>query len=59
MRRLFQLREMGIIINDLNAFVAPHIEEYIREDDKIHLTDEGIMACAKEVVELIHKYEGE
>ncbi len=53
------LEEMGIIINDLNAFVAPHIEEYIREDDKIHLTEEGILACAEEVVGVIHKYEGE
>ena len=49
----------NIIINDLNAVVAPHIEEYIREDDNIHLTEEGILACAKKVVGVIQKYEGE
>lgn len=47
------LKEMGIIINDLNAFVTPNIETFIRKDDNIHLTDEGIDACAKEVADFI------
>ena len=49
------LRDMGIIINDLHSYVYPHIDEYIREDDKIHLTDAGIDACAEKVAEVIRE----
>ncbi|MBE6778172.1 MAG: SGNH/GDSL hydrolase family protein [Ruminococcaceae bacterium] len=51
-----RLREMGIIINDLNAFVKPHMATYIREDDRVHLTEAGIDACAAEVVRMIKQY---
>lgn len=44
------LSEMGILINDLHSVVAPNINKYIREDDKIHLTDEGVEVCAKKVI---------
>ena len=47
------LRELGVKINDLNSFVYPHIFEYVREDDKMHLTDMGIDAVANEVAALI------
>lgn len=47
------LEEMGIQINDLYSVVKPNIEEYIRQDDKIHLTEKGIMACAEKVAEAI------
>ncbi|MBO4941767.1 MAG: SGNH/GDSL hydrolase family protein [Clostridia bacterium] len=47
------LSEMGVLINDLHSVVAPDINKYIREDDKIHLTDEGIEVCAKKVIESI------
>lgn len=47
------LKEMGIEINDLNSLVKPHIYEYIREDDKIHLNEKGIDACADQVVKFI------
>ena len=47
------LRELGVKINDLNSFVYPHIFEYVREDDKMHLTDMGIDAVAGEVAALI------
>ncbi len=47
------LSEMGIIINDLHSVVVPDINKYIREDDKIHLTDEGVEICAKKVIETI------
>ncbi|MBQ8658228.1 MAG: SGNH/GDSL hydrolase family protein [Clostridia bacterium] len=50
-----KLKEMGIVLNDLNALVKPHIYEYIREDDKIHLTEKGIEACAKQVAACIVK----
>ena len=48
-----KLQEMGIEINDLNALVSQDILKYIREDDKIHLTDEGIAVCAEQVVKVI------
>ena len=48
-----KLRAMGIEINDLNALVKPHIYEYIRDDDKIHLSDAGIEACARQVADFI------
>ena len=48
-----KLQEMGIEINDLNAVVSQDILKYIREDDKIHLTDAGIEVCAKQVVKAI------
>ena len=47
------LSEIGVKINDLNAFVRPNIFEYVREDDKMHLTDKGIEACSKEVADCI------
>jgi hypothetical protein len=47
------LRDMGLEINDLHALVEPHISEYIREDDKLHLTEAGAKACAEQVVKAI------
>ena len=48
-----KLQEMGIEINDLYSLVNQDILKYIREDDKIHLTDEGIAMCAAQVVKVI------
>lgn len=50
------LRDMGIVINDLHAFVNPHIDEYIC-DDRIHLTEEGARACARQIVSAIRDAE--
>ena len=50
------LSEMGILINDLHSVVAPKNEEYIC-DDKIHLTEEGAIACAEQVVSAIREAE--
>ena len=47
------LREKGILINDLHALVAPHIDTFIRTDDHIHLTEAGIDACAAQVSDMI------
>lgn len=47
-----ELEKIGIIINDLGSFVKPHAEEYIC-DDRIHLSEAGINACAKEVSDFI------
>ena len=48
-----KLQELGIEINDLNNLVKPHVYEYIRDDDKIHLSEAGIDACAKQVASFI------
>lgn len=50
------LKEKGIIINDLNALISEDINANIREDDMIHLTDEGIEKAAKQVGEVISLY---
>jgi hypothetical protein len=50
-----KLADMGIIINDLYALVSQNIDEYIRQDDKIHLTDVGIDLCANAVADCIKK----
>lgn len=47
------LREKGIIINDLYKLVSSDIDKYIRKDDNIHLTDEGIKVCAEQVAAVI------
>lgn len=49
------LEEKSVVINDLYRTVAADIDAYIRKDDKIHLTDEGIRVCAKQVAECIVK----
>jgi hypothetical protein len=48
-----KLQGLGVEINDLNSLVKPHVYEYIRDDDKIHLSEAGIDACAKQVVSFI------
>lgn len=48
-----ELEKLGILINDLHSLVFENINEYIREDDKVHLTDAGIDACAKQVAKII------
>lgn len=48
-----EFQKMGIQINDLNSLIVGNIEKYIREDDKIHLTDEGIRLCAEQTAKCI------
>ena len=48
------LKEKGIIINDLYQLVASDIDKYICEDN-IHLSEEGIKACAEQVADIIKK----
>lgn len=47
------LEPRGVIINDLYSVVADDIEGNIREDDKIHLTEQGIHRCAEKTAELL------
>ncbi len=49
-----KLKSMGVIINDLFALVEPNLDAYIREDH-IHLSEEGIDACAAQVAAVIRK----
>ena len=49
------LKETGIIINDLYQLVSSDIDKYIRKDDNIHLSDEGIKVCAEQVADIIRK----
>ncbi len=46
------LQELGVEINDLNALVSQNIYKYIGAD-QIHLSEEGIELCAKQVVKAI------
>ncbi len=50
-----ELRAMGIIINDLHGFVYPNLETYITDEDYIHLSKEGIDACANQIADIIRK----
>lgn len=47
-----KLCERGIIINDLYALINSDRDRYISEDN-IHMTEEGIEACAKQVADVI------
>ena len=49
------MKEKGIIINDLYQLVSSDIDKYIRKDDNIHLSDEGIRVCAEQVADIIRK----
>ena len=42
----------GIVINDLNAFVSTDVYGFIGEDN-IHLSEQGIRACAEKVADTI------
>lgn len=47
------LEKKGIIINDLFTPVYNNIDEYIRKDDNIHLSDKGIEVCSRLVADKI------
>lgn len=47
-----KLREMGIVINDLHSAVKPNIDTYIC-DDNVHLSPDGVDACARIVADVI------
>ena len=48
-----KLQETGLRINDLNGLLRNNVERYIRSDDLLHLTEEGIDVCAKQVADCI------
>lgn len=48
-----RLQDLGVKINDLHSVVEADIHKYIKECDKIHLSDEGIELCARQVCDII------
>ena len=48
------MKELGVTINDLGGFISHDINKYIREDDLIHLSDEGIKQASKQILESIY-----
>lgn len=52
-----RLEALGIVINDLHTLVADHAAEFIRDDDKVHLTQAGIDACAEQVARAIRQFD--
>ena len=52
-----ELQKLGIKINDLHSAVAKDVHKYVKECDKIHLSDEGIKLCADLVVKAIKELE--
>ena len=46
------LQEKGVIINDLYQLVSADIDRYICEDH-IHLSEEGIAVCSRQVADVI------
>ena len=50
-----QLEKMDVVVNDLYTPVSRDIPRYIREDDNIHLSEDGIALCADLVERAIRK----
>ncbi len=48
-----KLKQKGVVINDLFPLVYQNRNEFIRDDDLIHLTPAGIEACAEQVTSCI------
>lgn len=48
------MEQENVIINDLYPLMIPHLDSYIRQDDLIHPTEEGIEVIAREIVNKIH-----
>lgn len=50
------LKTKGVVINDLYPVIAQDIIANIRDDDKIHLTENGIKIAVENVSKIIKKY---
>ncbi len=50
-----KLKDMSIEINDLHSLVAEDVLSNIREDDKIHLSENGAKLCAAQVAAIIRE----
>lgn len=47
------LLKMGVVIDDLYSVVTPNIDDYIRRDDHIHLTEPAMEVCAAQVADVV------
>ena len=47
------LEKKGVIINDLYTPLSKDIDRYISQEDDIHLSEEGVKVCAKQVADII------
>ena len=54
-----RLREIGVRINELGEAIAEDVDKYIREDDRIHLSEDGIDFAAGLVAECIRQVAAE
>lgn len=48
-----ELKKLGVKINDLHSLVSKDVCKYVKECDMIHLSDEGIELCARQVANSI------
>lgn len=48
--------EQNIPVNDLFSLVMQNRELYLREDDEVHLSEEGVKVCGKQTADFIRKY---
>lgn len=49
------LSERGVVINDLYTTVERNKSAYILLEDRVHLTEEGIDACARQTADIIRE----
>ena len=50
-----ELRQKGVLINDLYAVVSENPDRFLRKDDFTHLTEAGITACAERTAAVIRE----
>ena len=50
------MRSEGIPINDLNSVVKANLDLYLSQEDYLHLSEEGKIACAEAVVKAVKGY---
>ena len=52
---LLVMKKYQIQVNDLHAFIAPHLKKYALATDDVHYTKEGYQKLAEQVAESIEK----
>ena len=50
-----ELKKLGVVINDLHTLIAADIPRYILASDHIHLTEDGVSLCSKQVADVIRQ----
>ena len=52
------LSARGVVINDLYTTVEQNKTRFIKAEDRVHLTEEGIDACARQTADIIRELAG-